>query len=98
MSDGATPAHVATLNGHVAVVRFLGEHGADLTAAMDSGATLASIASRNGDTVMLQLLEEHGVTASAPNMSTTASAEHVGILATITLFNVTKHVFDLVLP
>jgi FOG: Ankyrin repeat len=63
--DGATPAHIASQQGHVEVLRVLNELGADMNKAMNDGATPAHIASRNGHAEVLRVLGELGADLNA---------------------------------
>ena len=59
--SGRTPLHLAANNGHHAMVRLLGEFGADIDAKTDDGCTPLHIAAHKGyDDAVRVLVEEHG--------------------------------------
>ncbi len=63
--DKSTPIHMASINGHVEVVRILVEHGADAKAQDGMGRTALHVASAEGHVEVVRMLVEHGVGATA---------------------------------
>jgi ankyrin repeat domain-containing protein 50 len=64
-TDGATPLHQASGNGHIHVARFLLERGADVTAQAKDGSTPLHLASRRGQVEVVRMLIEHGADVMA---------------------------------
>ena len=62
-----TPLQLASRNGHVEVVCFLLEHGADVTARDKSGLTALHYASENGHKEVIRILVKHGADVRAQN-------------------------------
>ncbi|KAJ7759531.1 ankyrin repeat-containing domain protein [Mycena metata] len=56
---------VASQNGHLDVVKFLIEHGADVNAENEDGCTSLYLASRNGRLEVVKFLIEHGANINA---------------------------------
>jgi ankyrin repeat protein len=62
---GRTPLNVATLDGHVDLVRWLLGHGADAESLNDNQETLIIVAAANGHLEIAQALLEHGIRINA---------------------------------
>jgi ankyrin repeat protein len=57
--------HLASQNGHVEVVQFLADHGADSTVQSKNGHTPLHLASQNEHAEVVQFLVKHGANPSA---------------------------------
>jgi ankyrin repeat protein len=66
-TDDVTPLQLASRNGHVEVVCFLLEHGADVTARDKTGLTPLHHASNNGQIEVIRILIKHGADVGAQN-------------------------------
>jgi ankyrin repeat protein len=79
MNDGATPAYVASQNGHTDVLALLLKNGADVNLAVNDGRTPAHIASQSGYTDVLAILQEKGADVNASS-SESEHEFHVALL------------------
>jgi ankyrin repeat protein len=66
--DESTPLHLSSREGHVDIVRFLVEHGANTSAQDQLGQTPLHVASWNGHLDIARILVEHGANASAQDL------------------------------
>ncbi|KAI3926262.1 hypothetical protein MKW98_028398 [Papaver atlanticum] len=69
---GTTPLHHATMKGHLEIVRYLLEKGANPEASDDKNATSLHFAALSGDTKIITLLLSRGVRVDVASMSGTA--------------------------
>ncbi len=83
---GATPLHLAALNGRVDIVTLLLEHGSDPNAQVESGKTPLHLAASKGHVDVAKLLLEHGADPNAQDkhgntpLHDAALDGHVGIV------------------
>ena len=68
--SGTTPAHIATRNGNVEMLRLLGELGANLNGAENDGRTPALLALEQENVELLRLLADLGAELSAEPVKT----------------------------
>ena len=65
LTNMVTPLHLASREGHVAVARFLLEHGADADARDNDNCTPLHWASQQGHLELVRVLIEHGIDVKA---------------------------------
>ena len=65
LQNGWTTLHLASYSGHLAVVRTLLDHGADVAAKAEFGGTSLHKASERGHPAVVQTLLDHGADVAA---------------------------------
>ena len=76
-NNGASPFFIAAQEGHLAVIQYLLEHGADKDKAMNDDTSPLYIAAQNGHLGVVQYLLEHGVDKDKAVDDDTSPLSHI---------------------
>jgi ankyrin repeat protein len=92
MHDGSTPVFMAAQMGHVDVIKYLAEHGADLNTPMHDGRTPVYIAAQMGHVEVIKTLVGHGADLNTPDedgitpVYVAANHGHLDVVKTLVKF------------
>jgi ankyrin repeat protein len=85
-NDGATPLHIAAYQGHLAIVKYLVQKGANINQATPHGATPLSVAAQQGHLAIVKYLVQKGaninqaMTNGATPLSVAAENGHLDVV------------------